>query len=185
MRKIILGSVLVVLLAGCDKDYTPGPVAEERNPLQGSLTYDLNGEQIVADYKFAAIQVDEETDIMTLVISGERFSDNKVIERSDVLTMTINYYEGRKIYTTDDYISANLRLGSRFYPPYDEADLKNYILLPVDSSNEEEVTEFINIETDGDVFKGKFAFKMVYINPTNTSQRDTIHIENGVFDIPK
>lgn len=184
MRKVILGSLLVTFLIGCGKDYTPGPVEDDRNPLQGSLTYELYGEQIVADFKYAEIQVDEDTDIKTLVIMGEKFSDNKVSERSDVLTMTINYYEGRKVYTTDNYISASLRLGSRFYPPYDEADLKNYILLPV-NSNEEEVTEFINIETDGDVFKGKFAFKMVYINPSNTSQRDTIHIENGVFDIPK
>ncbi len=177
-----MGSLFVTFLMGCEKEYSVGDVPEERNPLQGTLTYDLNGEQMVADAKFVSNSVDD-NDVKSLVIIGEKYSQDKIGERSDILTMSINYYEGPKMYAPENYFSSTLKLGSQWYHPFDPAALKNYILVPM-GGNEEEPTEFLTIESDGDNFKGTFEFKMVYSNPSDPSQKDTLHIENGKFDIP-
>ena len=184
MRKIILGSLFVTFLIGCEKEYSVGDVPEDRNPLQGTMTYELNGEKIVTDVK-SVVSIVDDNDVKTLTLVGEKFSPDMNSDRSDILSMTINYYEGPKMYTTDNYISANLILGRHFYEPYNPNDLKNYVLVPMGDNESEEETEFIQIDAEGDNIKGKFAFNVVYSNPSNTSQKDTIYIENGMFDIPK
>lgn len=180
MRKLLLFGIIALGLASCGKEYTPLPVAE-RNPFQGSFEYTLDGIVYKTEVKEYTYHVDD-NDVTSLSISAIKFSDDKEPIKNDIMVFTLPYYEGPRTYNlVGDYISAAFTKGSAVQQePYSAEDIKIYTIL-----KHFELEEHITIQEDGDHIKGVFEFKMLYIDPFDSNNRDTIHIQNGAFNFPK
>lgn len=181
MRQLILLGICALGFTACSKDYAPLPVDEDiRNPFQGTFEYTLNDEVFKSEIKDYTFFVDD-NDVTSLLITATKFSDDKEPLKNDIIALTIPYYEGTRTYDLNDYIAGTFTQGSHLYEePYDAADIKIHVL-----SRVYDLEEYLTISSDGDLLKGAFDFKMIYIDPADTNNRDTLHFQNGSFEIPK
>ncbi|HLS71922.1 MAG TPA: hypothetical protein VK027_09685 [Chitinophagaceae bacterium] len=186
MRKLILGSLCLAFLASCTKDYSPMDIDDSRNPLEGTFTYTLDGKEITANAKSVSLTKDEDTGIKTLIVSGVKYSSDMEVVKSNSLTFTISHYDGEKKYTMSEYMMATYTKGDHLDKSADFSLQKNYLSINTVANpnpDEEDFQSYVNIESDGDTFKGDFDLWLVYTNPQDASIKDTIHIEGGKFEI--
>lgn len=161
---------LVLFTASCSSNYdaTPTNNSNVRNPLQGSFTAVVNGEQFVADEKsFFDTTINK---IRSISIAGLEFSTDRNPKRSKTITLNIPNYTGPHGYVIDGMNSAQ-------YIISDTNGVKTYNAYAGDGMSRIDITQVSpNLE-------GTFQLKVIL---AGTNQpHDTLTVAEGTFSIPR
>ncbi|OJV55909.1 MAG: hypothetical protein BGO31_17640 [Bacteroidetes bacterium 43-16] len=165
MKYFIKLTALAVALGlgftACQKDYSPTPgieVPDPQNPLSGSFTCMLDGQQFTAQTK----TFNYNGDTKTLVMGGTKYADNKAPGVYQQIVITIPNYDGGKRYgitgaASITYISTDVS-GSN--TTYTSINNENYY-----------------VQTEG-TYKG--AFNVVVANTADNADR--VVLSQGKFE---
>lgn len=156
-----LALVLGLGFTACQKDYSPTPgieVPDPQNPLSGSFTCLLDGQQFTAETK----TFNYNGDTKTLMMEGKKYADNKAPGVYQQIVITIPNYDGGKRYgitgaASITYISTD---ASGSNTTYTSINNENYY-----------------VQTEG-TYKG--AFNVVVANTADNADR--VVLSQGKFE---
>jgi len=138
-----------------------------RNPFQGDFTATIDGEQFTANTKYIT---DMSNDGMRYVsISGQQFNYNMDTTRYKIITLSIFDYQGPKTYYLNEGVSG-------IYSNIDSNITTNY------TTAQSDTLSAITITSDQASWQGQFNLMVIH---TSDTEKDTMYLSNGQFNIPK